>query len=147
MKTSILKDIIGNDYIGIKVNINEHNCNGNRLCDVLRIAHDKINDFEICNEKLLDRNHGFYHITLFNVMECNKNKELLKLESINIESKDFEYDGIGSIEKDRELTYFVVLKCAKLQELNPDRDLHITIGFTKKDIFGQPKRLANIIKL
>ena len=52
--------------------------------------------------------------------------------------------GVGTAERNENRTYFVVVKSDDLQELRkifglPEMDLHITLGFKWKDVFGVRK--------
>lgn len=150
LQLQYIKDVIGNPYIGFVVPLNMHDKFDVSLMDMLGIAETQIPDFALCNTNLLTRNHGVYHITMFNVMEM-KLKEVTGIkidESIRYGSHMFEYKGIGSITKGDMSTYYVVVDSDEMNiERNivglPSRDLHITIGFTHKDLFTERKNVAN----
>jgi hypothetical protein len=145
-----IKDVIGNPYIGFVVPLNMPDKNGMTLLELLATAWDTIPDFPDSNTNLLVRNHGVYHITMFNVMEM-KQKTITDIkidELIRYGSHMFEYKGIGSITKGDMSTYYVVVDSEEMNiERNivglPPRDLHITIGFTHKDLFTERKNVAN----
>ena len=145
-----IKDVICNPYIGFVVPLNMCDRFGVSLMDMLSIAEKQIPDFTQCNANLLARNHGVYHITMFNVMEMKlKAVTGIKIdESIRYGSHMFEYKGIGCITKGDMSTYYVVVDSDEMNiERNivglPSRDLHITIGFTHKDLFTERKNVAN----
>lgn len=151
MNINVLEDVNKAPYIGIDIQLDTYDVNYMMFSDLLDIAKYEIPDFGKCNENLLQRNSGKYHITLFNVMECGKyyiDKDILDKTYSNA---DFEYKGIGSISKGNESTYFVVVKSDAFNANRiamglKERDLHITIGFTKKDLFNEKKNTTNIFK-
>ena len=98
------------------------------------------------------RDHNKHHITLINVMEYNKlSKELGMDKFINSLDKVLEYPiddlkmlGVGTAVKNENRAYFIVCKSDKLDAVRnryglEPRDLHITIGFKYKDLFGVRK--------
>jgi hypothetical protein len=146
MKTSIIKDINGSPYIGIDILKTHYNMFGL----LMTWAFNNIDNFIFCNDNLLLRNNNKYHLTLFNVMECNKSTNLLFYNDINI--NDIKLTGIGSISINDMTTYFIVCKSKKLNTIRKNvnfeiKDLHITIGFTKKDLFHDRKNNTNIFDI
>lgn len=150
MKLQYLYDIYNNPYIGFNIDFNTKDINGNTLIDLLNIAKIKINNFDEFNKKLLDRNNNKYHITVFNVMEYIKNKNLNKF--IGLAINNIEYLGIGSIINNDKETFFIVIKLDIINTLRKTvnlvpKDLHITIGFTHNDLFNKNKDILNIHKI
>lgn len=144
MKLEILKDVVGNDYVGINIPSNQ----------VSRYLSLMNGDFKPFNEKLLERNSGHYHITVFNVMECQANPNHLKRAGLKIEDNDVVMTGVGSIEIEKKgeimKTFFIPIYSPFLNDLRSqlglkEKDLHITIGFTHKDLFHARKNECNII--
>ena len=154
LQLQYIKDVIGNPYIGFVVPLNMHDKFDVSLMDMLGIAETQIPDFALCNTNLLTRNHGVYHITLFNVMEMKlkTNADINKFIGYKYGSHTFQYKGIGSITKGDKSTYYVVVESYEMNiERNivglPSRDLHITIGFTHKDLFTERKNVPNFYDL
>ena len=150
MKLQYLYDIFNNKYIGLDIKLNATDINGLSLNNLLNIASNKIINFNNCNDKLLIRNNNKYHITIFNVAEYNKNKKIDKFIGLTI--NNIEFLGIGSINKKDKETYFIVVKINILQSLRKtlnlkSKDLHITIGFTDKDLFNKSKNICNIYSI
>jgi hypothetical protein len=141
MQLQKIQDVLGNDYIAIVVD-------GKSIEDIINGMNDKITDFDKYNEKLLERNHGTYHITVFNVMECKKNPDCLHYAGTVV--SDAIFKGIGSIEKNGQTTMFIVVESDTIQALRcdagfPDKDLHVTIAFTDKDLFHARKNECNVV--
>jgi hypothetical protein len=143
-----LKDIIGNNYLGINI--------PNGLIDLFLFELEEIIDnqdeFEeyISNQK--KRDLGSYHLTVINTGDYNKlakemgmDKFINSLESVfKYEISDLKMMGIGTAERSGNRTYFIVCKSDKintiLERYNlPPKDLHITIGFKWKDVYGVRK--------
>ncbi len=142
-----LKDIIGNNYVGINVPIGVVEPHLNELKEI--IGEDDFNTFTDYQKK---RDNGHYHITVINVMDYNRlSKELGMDKFINSLEPIFKYEiddlkmlGIGTATKNENRTYFIVCQSDKLDAVRkrynlPDFDFHITIGFKHKDVFGVPK--------
>ena len=141
-----LKDVAGNNYIGVNIYIDTISPFLDKLKEMLGDEYDTY----ISHQK--NRDQGHYHITVINVMEYNKlSKDLGVDKFINsLESVfDFDFDdiklmGVGKAEKNGNRAYFVVVNSDKLQEVRkkyglPNQDFHITIGFKWKDVFGVRK--------
>ncbi len=140
MQLQKIQDVLGNDYIAIVID-------GNFIEEIITGLNDKISDFDKYNQKLLDRNHGTYHITVFNVMECQKNPECLHYAGTVI--NDTIFKGVGSIEKNGQTTMFIVVDSNGIQKIRcnagfAEKDLHITVGFTDKDLFHARKNECNV---
>lgn len=140
-----LKDVVGNNYIGVNVYSDIVYPYLEKMKDILD---DDFNTY-ITNQK--NRDHGKYHITVINVMDYNRlSKELGVDKFINSLEKyfDIEFDinlmGLGTAEKNGNRAYFVVVNSTDLQEFRkiynlPEQDFHITLGFKWKDVFGVRK--------
>lgn len=145
-----LHDINSNAYLGIKYN----NINNNNILNpFLNIAKSRILNFEELNKNLLERNNYTYHITIFNVMECNKliSKGVKCFDLVNTPVSDIEMLGIGSIFKNEKITYYIVCKSETINNIRKSyglesKDLHITIGFYGSDLFHDRKNICNIYK-
>ena len=148
---SYLKDVIGQDYIGIKFTKEE-------LYSILNMwkAYFSVNkNIDLINfiDNKYKRDGDHYHITLINAMEWKELK--LKEELVFLEEElfkvidDIEYIGIGRALKNDNETHFIVVES---EELNKMRDIfqlkpidkHITLGFDKKDVFGLDKGKGSI---
>ena len=152
MTLQFLRDIFDASYIGIDVGLMSPDKNGLTLNDMLRRAAIDIPNFSECNENLLNRNSGKYHITVFSVMEYSQHKVDPDIIGSNYDSTKFEYKGIGSISKNEKTTYFVVvdsdaINAERVDAGYPVKELHVTIGFTHKDLFHSPKNNTNIFEV
>lgn len=142
-----LKDILNNNYIGIKI--------PNEIVQpYLNFLKEEIGEdnYALYTENQQKRDRGDYHITVLNVMEFNKlNKELGMDKFVNSLDAVFKYEiddlklkGVGTATKNENRAYFIVCESDKLNairtryELEP-RDFHVTLGFQYKDVFGVRK--------
>ena len=144
MKLKIIKDVLGNSYISL---IDFNDLLFDALLDFAKI---NIDDFDSMNQNLLNRNGGNFHLTSFNVAECNSNNNIFNLFDIDI--NDLRMLGIGSISKDSNKTFFIVCQSDTINKIRlalglPFKDLHITIGFNNKDLFHARKNDCNIISI
>ena len=142
-----LKDILNNNYVGIKI--------PNEIVQpYLNFLKEEIGEdnYVTYTENQQKRDRGDYHITVLNVMEFNKlNKELGMDKFVNSLDSVFKYEiddlklkGVGTATKNENRAYFIVCESEKLNairtryELEP-RDFHVTLGFQYKDVFGVRK--------
>jgi hypothetical protein len=143
---SYLKDRLGNNYLGIDIPVDMV---GSYLNELKNHLSDEYNTY-VQNHQ--NRDSGHYHITVINVMEYNKlakewgvDKFINSLEPIfHFEIDDLEMLGIGKATKETNTAYFIVCESDKLDAIRtrfdlPKQDLHITIGFNAKDVFGVRK--------
>lgn len=151
MYVTYIKDSIGYNYLGLKI---ENNIVDPYLEKLEEVTGDDYYDL-VSNQQVRDNEE--YHITIINVSEYNK---LLKdmgsnfinsLHNIfNYEIDDLELLGIGSANRNNNTAYFIVCKSEKLDAIRsrynlPKRDFHITIGFNSRDVFG-PAGIKSEIK-
>lgn len=147
-----LKDVIGQPYVGVKFSINEIQ----PILEVWSSLFDKdIDTHLILTTNRIKRDGEYFHITLFNSMEW---KSLLvstpkeKIKSIfTKEIDDIIFEGIGKAIKDGNEAYFIVVSSDKLNKIRKsfgleDKDLHVTLGFNRKDVHGVSKGIDTIIK-
>lgn len=148
-KLTTLKDAIGKPYIGILID---------DYPELNKIVLDRVEEFKTIRtnadamiEKQQSRDKGHRHITVFTPMDCDKNPELLKTAGIDI--LDLMLFGIGMIDipKGDETyeTFYVLADSKEIQELRhqynlPDKDLHVTLGFSHKDLFHKPKDISTL---
>lgn len=141
-----IKDTVGNNYLGIKMYPDSVSPFLSELKDHLS---DDYDDY-VNNQKSRDRES--YHITVINVMEYNSLVKSMGMSNFvsSIESvlkftiDDLKLLGLGSASRGENTTYFVVCKSDKIDSIRdrydlPKHDLHITLGFKWKDVFGVPK--------
>ena len=141
-----LKDSIGNNYIGIKVPVEDVQPHLEKLKEILG------DEYDIYINNQQTRDGGHYHITVINVMDCNRlSKEMGMINfvksielALNYEVDDLEMLGVGMAQKGDNTAYFVVCNSDKLEAVRtrfnlPKHDFHITLGFNAKDVFGVPK--------
>lgn len=151
MQLSTIQDVARQLYLGININSTDFDSNNRTFGSILLEAEKLIPDFANYNKKLLDRNDGKYHITIFNVAECGKYPVLLSLENLQVKNASILFKGIGSLKQDNLTTWFVVVESPVLNSLRSDanmydRDLHITIAFTDKDLFKGRKNVPDVLQ-
>lgn len=142
MKLKILKDINGAEYLGIDIKTIDLDSNGVLFNNLLNQFYRLIPNSLEYNDNLLIRNNFKYHITVLNVYEWNKSNKQILFDNPNI--FDVEFLGIGTAKKNDNQTWFVVVKSLLIDKIREKlglykKDLHITIGFIKKDISNVPK--------
>jgi hypothetical protein len=148
-----LKDTIGNNYLGIKIDNQTVEPYLNKLRDILS------DDYDVYVDNQQKRDHGSYHITVINVMDYNRlagqfgvSKFVNSLEPVfTYEIDDLKMLGIGTAKKNENQAYFVVCQSDKLKSIRdkyelPEQDFHITLGFKWKDVFGVRKNRVMDIK-
>lgn len=141
-----LKDILGNNYLGIKVN-------KTNIDPFLKEMESHLGeDFEEYVNNQQKRDRGSNHLTVINVRDYNKlSKEMGMSNFINSLEDIFKFPiddlkmmGLGTAKKNENQTFFVVCKSDKLDAIRkrydlPQHDFHITLGFKHKDVFGVRK--------
>lgn len=153
---SYLKDVLGNNYLGINI----PNSNVNSYLQDLKKIIDNDSLYEDLVKNQQNRDDNGYHITLMSVMEYNS---LLKKygpsEFINQLNPIFSYEiddlrmlGVGSVERAGNRAYYIVVESDKLDHIRnkfelDNKDLHITLGFKYKDVFGLKKDRSTIISV
>lgn len=141
-----LRDILGNNYLGIKV---PNDVVDPFLDDLKEFLGD---DFDTYTRNQQDRDHGNYHITVINTMDYNRLAKEVGVENfinsletvLNYEIDDLEMLGVGTATKGDNTTYFIVCNSDKLDAVRTrfglgNQDFHVTLGFKDKDVFGVPK--------
>lgn len=147
---SYLKDSIGNNYIGIKIENSIVSPFLEKLKDIISES-----EYEIYINNQQKRDHGDYHITVINVIEYNRlskemgvDKFVNSLEDVfDTEIDDLQMLGVGAASKNENTAYFVVCKSDKLNVIReryslPEFDFHVTLGFKWKDVFGVRKNVV-----
>jgi len=91
----------------------------------------------------IDRDGEHYHITIIHKTEKEFNKDdmLPKIENIDLCSC-----GIGKVQKNNNISIFMIVVSNYLNELRKNNNLeskifHITLGFLQKDIHDIPIRV------
>lgn len=149
-KLTYLKDAVGNNYVGINIP-NEHvEPHLEKLKEILGEE-----DFEIFTQNQKTRDHGHYHVTVINVMDCNRlSKEMGMANFVKSVELAFDYPvedlellGVGMASKNTNTAYFIVCSSDSLDAVRtrfnlPKQDFHVTLGFNTKDVFGVPKNLV-----
>jgi len=136
-----LKDILGSNYLGIKIQETEVKPFLEQLKDVLGDQYEEYTS----NQK--KRDSDGYHITVINVIDYNRlsqengiDKFVNSLDQVLKASiDDLKLLGVGKAQKNENTAYFVVCKSDLLDEVRrmynlPEKDFHITIGFKHKDV-------------
>lgn len=149
-KLTYLKDKIGNNYVGINIPEDVVEPHLEKLKEILGEE-----DFEIFTQNQKTRDHGHYHITVINVMDCNRlSKEMGIANFVKSVELAFEYPvedlemlGVGMASKNDNKAYFIVCQSDSLDAVRTrfnltKQDFHATLGFNTKDVFGVLKNLV-----
>jgi hypothetical protein len=145
-----LKDVVGNNYLGIKFQSGE-------IAKFLEQLKEFISaeEFEIYTQNQQKRDSGWYHLTVINVADFNNlsktlgtDKFLNSLDKVfDLEITDLNLLGLGTTTKNENRAYFVVCNSNQLKMVRdmyelPEHDFHITLGFKWKDVFGVRKNIV-----
>jgi hypothetical protein len=146
-----LKDTLGTNYLGVKIQNTEVEPFLGQLKDLLG---EQYNEY-VSNQQNRD---GGYHITVLNVIDYNKLSKEMGIDKfinsldpiLKADIDDIKLIGLGSAKKNENNCYFVVVKSDLLQEVLrkydlPEKDFHITLGFKHKDVHGVRKN--EVLKL
>lgn len=143
MILGIIKDVTGNDYVGIvypEYFIKPYDLILEVLLSDKGYSDEKI---KTIMENRIKRDGLNYHITVLPV-------GVYKEQNINLKVGDIEFLGIGTVSANDNETYYLVVKSQTLDNyrsglgLKPI-DFHITLGFDKKDVFGKRKNESTLI--
>lgn len=151
MNLKITKDILNKNYVTINYSLYD-NFSYKFIIKYIGILLSKYgNDALLWLDNQQKRDNFSWHITVFNVQECNKNKELLyKYKNLNI--TDIKYVGLGSISKENNKTFYIICSSEIIDKIREDenlnkRYLHITLAFTEKDLFHLNKDINTLINI
>jgi len=142
-----LRDTIGNNYVGINIPEAVVEPHLEKLKEILGEE-----DYQIFTNNQKMRDHGHYHITVINVMDCNRlSKEMGMSNFVKSVELTFEYPvedleilGVGKASKGDNTAYFIVCSSDSLDAVRtrfnlPKQDFHVTLGFNVKDVFSVRK--------
>lgn len=142
-----LKDVIGNNYLGLEIPVGLVQPFLNEMKDILGEE-----DYNIFTENQIKRDGGHYHITVINVMDYNRLSKQMGIDKfVNSLDPIFKYPiddlrmlGVGRAQKNENVAFYVVCNSEKLDSIRTrfelgNQDFHITLGFKWKDVFGVPK--------
>lgn len=113
--------------------------------ELKEIYKDDLEKIEKAIENQQKRDNGKYHMTIFTPQESKNIKE----EDLGVAGADKIFlMGLGKVEKDGEEAYYIAVESPQMQGLRticdlPEKDFHITLGFTDKDIHDVEKK-ANL---
>ena len=141
-----LKDTLGSNYLGIKIQDTQVHPFLEQLKDVLSDQYEEYTS----NQKKGDSDG--YHITVINVIDYNRlskengiDKFVNSLDAILKASiDDLKLMGLGKAQKGENTSYFIVCESELLDEVRKmynltDQDFHVTLGFKYKDVHGVRK--------
>ena len=138
-----LQDSIGNPYLGVKVPFYTILL----YLEKFEVIINSNNELYILELNRFKRDGENYHITWINSMDFKN------IEASSFINKEVAFDilGIGKAEKNNNKAYFLVVDCPILNSWRNELglaniDLHITLGFDKKDVFGVSKGVDSLIK-
>lgn len=139
-----IRDVLGNNYLGIDIPINIIQPFLNELRDILGDE-----DYNKFTEQQIKRDGGHYHITITNVIDYNRLSKNLGIDNfvnsldpiLKYPIDDLKLLGIGRSQKNENIAFYIVCQSDKLDAVRdrfnlPKQDFHITLGFLWKDIFG-----------
>ena len=142
-----LRDVIGNNYLGIDLPTTIVQPDLNELREILGD-----NDYETFTENQIKRDGGHYHITVVNVVDYNRLSKQMGIDKfVNSLDPIFKYTiddlkllGVGRAQKNENTSFFIVCQSDKLDAVRerfnlPKQDFHITLGFKWRDVFGVRK--------
>jgi hypothetical protein len=144
MRLEYIKDITDNNYVGINIYADLVYPYLEKLRTIIGDEYDEYVKYQ------QDRDRGHYHCTVLNVADYNHLvKDLTRVNEINdaintMDITDFRPIGLGSVEKNGNKAFFVVCRSNQINDFRRSLrkeqiDLHITIGFKHKDVFGLRK--------
>ena len=145
MRIEYIKDINGQNYLAIKVELSNK-----PFLD--RLESELGEDFLLYTGNQIARDGGKYHITVINVMDYGRLTKSMGMDKfvsalqpiLEYEIDDLDMLGVGKAESKGNTSYFVVCESDKLDAVRtrfglPKQDFHITLGFDKRDVFGVTK--------
>jgi hypothetical protein len=142
-----IKDVNGNNYLGIKIP-------NNLVEPFLQQLKEYIgeDDFVEFTKNQQIRDGGGFHLTVINVADYNRLMSYMGVDNfvnsldkiLTLEVGDLRMLGIGTATKSINRTFFIVCQSEILESVRtrfdlPEHDFHITIGFKDKDVFGVRK--------
>jgi len=142
-----IKDTLGNNYLGIKI---DQSLVQKYLEDLKSVLSEE--DFKVYTDNQKKRDSGGYHITIINVIDYNRlskemgiDKFVNSLEPVfDFEIDDLKLLGIGRSQRNENTAFYVVCQSDKLDTIRDSyglskQDFHITLGFKWKDVHGVRK--------
>lgn len=95
----------------------------------------------------IKRDHNSFHITLINPYEY---PEVKSIDVSTLPNITFTFEGLGTANKGNDNTYFVVVTAKEAQKVRQQyglkaKDLHATLGFDSKDVFGVNKDTSSLL--
>lgn len=142
-----LKDVLGNNYLGLDIPVSVVQPHLNELRDIL--GED---DYVKFTENQIKRDGGHYHITVINVADYNRLSKHMGIDKfvnsldpiLKYPIDDLKLLGVGRAQKNENTAFFIVCDSAKLEAIRnryelQKQDFHVTLGFNFRDVFGVPK--------
>lgn len=142
-----LRDVIGNNYLGLDIPVSVVQPHLNELRDIL--GED---DYVKFTENQIKRDGGHYHITVINVADYNRLSKHMGIDKfvnsldpiLKYPIDDLKLLGVGRAQKNENTAFFIVCDSAKLEAIRnrydlQKQDFHVTLGFNFRDVFGVPK--------
>ena len=142
-----LRDVIGNNYLGLEIPVTLVQPYLNELRDILGD-----DDYVRFTENQIKRDGGHYHITVINVADYNRLSKGMGIDKfvnsldpiLKYPIDDLKLLGVGRAQKNENVAFYVVCQSEKLDAVRGrfelgNQDFHITLGFNFKDIFGVRK--------
>lgn len=144
-----VKDVIGNNFLGINVGDSAIQTHINRMKSILG------DEFEEYRENKHRRDRGENHITVINVADYNRCIKKFGMDDFvssldkvfKFQIDDLKFMGLGMSERSGNKAFYVVCKSEKLDAIREryglrPHDFHVTLGFKWKDVFGVRKNVV-----
>lgn len=146
--TTYLKNEKGENFLGLRIDESEIKIWLDKLKDFIGTV-----DFDIFTQNQKIRDNSKYYLTIISpsdYSECIENFGMdnflneLDKRVFQFEVDDLEFRGIGTCTDGPNRSFFVVCKSDGISAIRtrfelPEIDLHITLGFDKKDVIGVRK--------
>ena len=139
-----LKDILGNNYLGVDIPQSVVFPFLGELKELIGA-----DDYEAFTKAQIARDRSHYHLTVLNVAEYNRLAKDMGIDGfvnsldpiLKYEIDDMKMLGLGRAEKGEDIAFFVVCRSEKIDAIRErysldKKDLHITLGFKHRDVFG-----------
>lgn len=152
MYLTYIKDTIGQNYLSVRVNKHILTDYFEQMSDILG------SEYQTYRNNQIQRDGSDFHISVVSYSEIemviskigvNRFNDIL--DSYRKKTYTPEFLGLGQVTYKTEQTFFVVVKDKILNDFRSEigltnKDLHITLGFKRRDIHFLPKDETTLIK-
>jgi hypothetical protein len=152
-KLEILKDFLGNNFIGISYTENE-------LADSINFTKDLLDEsYDIFDSNRLKRDGDLYYLVAVDFMEYERLIVTLGSDKIadlgeqlnNIDVTDIKICGVGKATNNDNTAYYIIIASEFITQLRQDynlvqTDLYITLGFNPNDVYATVKDISTLVE-